>query len=197
MRPGGHRPDTGPAAAVRDAERLVQVEVADVGPELPRPGQPDQRVQVRPVDVHLAAGVVDEAADLGHGRLEDAVRARVGDHQRGQLRPVLLDLGLEVLDVDVPARGGADHDNLHTGHHGAGRVGPVGAGRDEADVAVGVAGGEVEGADRQEPRKLALRAGVGLQAHRVVPGDLAEPALEVGDELAVPAGVLDRREGVQ
>ena len=53
----GHRdrPDAGPAAAVRDAERLVQVQVAHVAAERPRPGQPDQRVQVGAVDVDLAA----------------------------------------------------------------------------------------------------------------------------------------------
>ena len=33
------RADAGPAAAVRDAERLVQVQVRDVGAELARAGQ--------------------------------------------------------------------------------------------------------------------------------------------------------------
>ena len=54
------------AAAVRDAEGLVQVEVADVGAEAARLGQPDQRVEVGAVDVHLAAGVVHRGADLLH-----------------------------------------------------------------------------------------------------------------------------------
>src|SRR4029450_1247859 len=49
-----HRADARAAAAVRDAERLVQVEVRDVGAEPARPGQPDERVEVRAVDVHLA-----------------------------------------------------------------------------------------------------------------------------------------------
>ena len=58
------RPDAGTAAAVGDAERLVEVEVADVGAEAPGPGQADQRVEVGAVDVHLTAGVVDDLADL-------------------------------------------------------------------------------------------------------------------------------------
>ena len=36
------RADAGAAAAVRDAERLVQIEVADVAAEPARPGQADQ-----------------------------------------------------------------------------------------------------------------------------------------------------------
>ena len=46
-----HRPDAGPAAAVRNAEGLVQVQVADVAAELARRGDADERVHVRAVDV--------------------------------------------------------------------------------------------------------------------------------------------------
>ena len=49
------RADARPAAAVRDAEGLVQVEVADVAAELARRGDADQRVHVGAVDVHPAA----------------------------------------------------------------------------------------------------------------------------------------------
>ena len=55
VRAGRHRADAGTASAVRDAERLVQVQVRDVRAELARLGQADQRVQVRAVYVHLAA----------------------------------------------------------------------------------------------------------------------------------------------
>ena len=55
-----HRADAGAAAAVGDAERLVQVEVADVGAEPAGLGQADERVEVGAVDVHLPAGVVDD-----------------------------------------------------------------------------------------------------------------------------------------
>ena len=85
----GHRTDSGAAATVRDAEGLVQVEVGDVGAELARLGQPDERVEVGAVDVDLAAGVVDETAQLGDGVLEDAVRRGVGHHDRREVVAVL------------------------------------------------------------------------------------------------------------
>ena len=73
------------AAAVGDAERLVQVEVADVGAEVAGAAQPDLRVHVGAVHVHLAAVLVDDVAHLGDRLLEDAVRRRVRDHQRREL----------------------------------------------------------------------------------------------------------------
>ena len=78
------RSHAGPAAAVRDAERLVQVQVADVGADPRGRGEPDLRVHVRAVHVDLAAVRVDDLADLAHVRLEHAVRRRVGDHQRAE-----------------------------------------------------------------------------------------------------------------
>ena len=100
------RADAGAAAAVRDAERLVQVQVADVAAELARPGQPDQRVEVGAVDVDLTAGVVHGRADLGDVVLVHAVGRRVGDHERGQPVGVLGDLGAQVVEVDVAVRRG-------------------------------------------------------------------------------------------
>ena len=58
MRPHTDRPDTGTAATVRDAERLVQVQVRHVRAELAGTGEPDHRVEVGAVDIDLAAGVV-------------------------------------------------------------------------------------------------------------------------------------------
>ena len=82
----------------------MQVQVRDVAAELARLGQPDQRVEVGAVDVDLAAGVVHRGADVGDVLLEHAVRGRVGDHEHGQLVAVLLDLGAQVVDVDVAVR---------------------------------------------------------------------------------------------
>ena len=84
MRAHRHRPDARPAATVRDAERLVQVQMRDVGAESARTGQAHHRVEVRAVEVDLAAGVVHEGAHVGDVLLEDAVRGRVGDHERGE-----------------------------------------------------------------------------------------------------------------
>src|SRR5690606_41889935 len=49
------RPDAGAAAAVGDAEGLVQVEVRDVATATPRRAQADHGVEVGAVDVHLCA----------------------------------------------------------------------------------------------------------------------------------------------
>jgi hypothetical protein len=46
MRAHADRAHARAAAAVRDAEGLVQVEVGDVGAEIPGRGEADQRVQV-------------------------------------------------------------------------------------------------------------------------------------------------------
>ena len=175
----------------------MQVQVRDVGAELARPGQPDHRVEVRAVDVDLAAGVVHERADLADVVLEDAVGRRVGEHDRGQRVGVLGDLGLQVVEVDLALlAAGLDDDDAHAGHHRRGGVGAVRARRDQADVAVRVAVGAVVVVDRQQPGELALRAGVGLQRHRVVAGDLGQPGLQVGEQRGVAVELALGRERV-
>ena len=180
VRAHADRADARAAAAVRDAERLVQVEVRHVGAELPRPGDADQRVEVGAVDVDLAAGLVHQRAQLGDVLLEHAVRRRVGDHDRGEVVAVLVDLGPQVVEVDVAAVVARDHDDPHAGHHRATprwcRARSTGSGRRRAPLSPLAA---VVGADREQPGELALRAGVGLQRHGVVAGDLGQPALEL------------------
>src|SRR3546814_13106724 len=74
MRLDADRPHARSAAAVRDAEGLVQVEVADVRAELAGPCKPHLRVQVRAVQIDLPARLVDDVADLGHLRRPDERR---------------------------------------------------------------------------------------------------------------------------
>ena len=104
MRGHADRPHARAAAAVRDAERLVQVQVADVGADRRRAGEPDLRVHVRAVHVDLAAVLVDDRADVLDALLEHAVRRRIRHHQRRQPIAVLLGLRLQVVDVDVAVR---------------------------------------------------------------------------------------------
>ena len=84
---GGHadRAHPGAAAAVRDAEGLVQVDVADVGADVRGAAEPDLGVQVGAVHVDLPAVLVHGADHRADAGLEHAVRRRVGDHQGGQL----------------------------------------------------------------------------------------------------------------
>ncbi len=171
---GRDRADAGAAAAVRDAEGLVQVQVRDVAAELARLGQPDEGVEVGAVDVDLAAGGVDGVADLADVGVVHTVGGRVGDHDRGQRVLVQLDLGVQVGVVDRAVGGGGHDNNLHAGEHRGGRVGAVRGGRDQADVALGVAAGEVVAADGQQAGELALGPGVGLDGDLVVAGDLGQ-----------------------
>ena len=156
------RADAWAAAAVRDAERLVQVQVADVAAELAGPGQANQRVEVGSVDVHLAAGVVYGRADLGDVVLVDAVGGRIGDHQRRKPFGMLAHLGAQIVEVDVAVIQTAHHDDPHSGQRRRCGVGAVRAGRDQADVAVRFTTAGVVVVDRQQAGVLALRAGVGL-----------------------------------
>jgi hypothetical protein len=74
VRPHADRTHSRASAAVRDAERLVQVEVADVSAEATRSGQSEQRVEIGPVDIDLSPGVMHQLADLRHTALVYPVR---------------------------------------------------------------------------------------------------------------------------
>ncbi len=69
-------------ATVWDRERLMQVDVADVRPDRGRARESDLSVHIGAVHVHLRAVLVHNIADLDDGVFEDAVRGRVGHHQR-------------------------------------------------------------------------------------------------------------------
>jgi len=150
------------AAAMRDAEGLVQVDVADVGADVGGAAEADLRVQVGAVHVNLAAVGVDDLGDAADARLEHAVRRGVGDHQRGERVVVGLGLGLEVGEIDVAVVVAGDDDHAVAGHHRRGGVRAVGRRRDEADVAVSLPAALVKGADDEQSGVLALRAGVRL-----------------------------------
>ena len=188
--PNGHRTHAGASTSVGDAERLVQVQVRHVGAELPGPGQADQCVQVGTVQVDLPAELVDEVADLGDLRLEHPVGGRVGDHQG---RQGVLEVGgtlLQVVEVHVAVAVALDHDDVHAGHHGAGGVGAVGRGGDQAGGPLPVTVGVVPRTDCQEAGQLALGAGVGLERYPVVSGDLYEHPLQVCDQVVVSGDLV-------
>ena len=96
-----HRPDARSAAAVGDAERLVQVEVADVGAEPAGLGQTDEGVQVGAVDVHLSAVVVDDLADLTDASSNTPCVDGYVTIDRGQRVARRVGLRLQIAEVDV------------------------------------------------------------------------------------------------
>ena len=195
MRPDRDGPDAGASAAVRDAERLVQVQVRHVAAELARPGEPDERVEVRTVDVHLSTSGMYEGACLPDVLFEHPVRGRVGDHDRRDPRAVLRQLGAQVVELDRPVVGRGDHDDAQTRERRGRRIGAVRRCGDQTHVTVDVVGPRDRpqvAADRQQPGELALRTGVRLHRDRGVPGDLGEPGREGVDQLGVPGGLRAR-----
>ena len=164
--------------------------MTDVGTELARLRQSDERVEVGAVDVHLTSGAVDHRAHLADSLLEHAVRRGVRGHDRADPVAELIDLRLQVVEVDVAVGIGGDDDDVHARHHRARRVRAVRTRRNEADRALLLTDRAVVGADREQTGELALTAGIGLDAHRVVAGDLREPRLELGDHLAVSDGLV-------
>ena len=154
--------DSRTATAVGDAERLVQVEVRDVGAELAGLGDAHERGEVGAVDVDLPTVGVHDLADVGDGGLEHPVRRGIGDHQARQVGRVGIGLGLQVVEIDVAAFVAPDDDDLHVGHRRARRIRAVGRRGDAADVAVRLAPALVIGPDGEQPGVLALAAGVGL-----------------------------------
>src|SRR5436305_478750 len=72
------------ASAMGNAEGLVQVEVAEIGAVIPRPRQPDLRVEIGAIEVNLPAACVDDVADGADLRLEHPMRRRICHHQHGQ-----------------------------------------------------------------------------------------------------------------
>ncbi len=117
---------------------LWRLRWGDVAAEVAGLGESHERVEVRPVDVDLTAGGVDLVADDADIGLEDAVRRRVGDHDRGEPITVLGDLLIEVVEVDrTVAVGRLDDLDVEAGEDGGGGVRPVRRLRDEADGARG------------------------------------------------------------
>ena len=196
VRLGRHRSDAGSPAAVRDRERLVQVQVRHVATEVAEAGETDECVHVRAVDVDLSARLVHGRADVDDIVLVHTVGRGVGDHERGERIGVRRDLRAQITKVDVARLVARDDDDAHAREHGRRRVRAVRRRRDEADLALQVAAVMVVPTDREQPRELALRAGVRLQRDRVVAGDLGEPRLELLDEHEVPRDVVGGRERV-
>src|SRR5437879_2895481 len=115
----------GTAAAVRDAERLMQIEMTDVGADVARPAQADLGVHVGAVHVHLPAVLMNDLADLPDRRLEHAVRRGICHHQRAEGVAMLFGFCFEICDVDGALRVRLHDHDLHSRHHGAGRIRPV------------------------------------------------------------------------
>ncbi len=175
---------------------LCRLRWQHVGADRAGTGEAHLRVHVGAIHVHLPALRMDGLADIPDGGFEDAMRRRIGHHQRGEVVAVLLDLRAQVRDIDIAVAVAAHHHHLHARHHGGGRIGAMRRGRDEADVAMPLAPRAVPGADGEQPGILALAAGIGLQRHRGEAGDARQPGFQLADQRDIARRLVHRCEGV-
>src|SRR5258705_159529 len=192
-----NRSHAGAAAAVRNAERLMQIEMADIGAVIAGPRQPDLRIHVGAVEINLSAMLVDDVANVADVLLEHAVGRGIGDHDGGEVFRMLFGPDAQIIDVGVAARVGGDHHDLHAGHAGGSRIGAVRRRRDQADLSMRFAARGVIGADRQQPGIFALRTRIGLQRDRVIACDVAQPFFQALEQRVIAVGLLAWRERVQ
>ena len=189
--------DARPAAAVRDAEGFVEIQVADIRADQAGRGQADLGVHVSAVHVNLAAGFVDDFTNRADRFLEHAVRRGIGDHQRREIVAVLLGAGGEIGDVDVALLVALHADDFHPGHHRGSGVRAVSGNGNEADVPVRIAARTVVATDREQAGILALRAGVRLERNSGETGDLRQPAFEQAEHFAVALALVGGHERMQ
>src|SRR3984957_7183581 len=79
------RPHAGTAAAVRNAECLVQVEASASGALFAGPGDAHLRIKVGAVEINLPAMAMHDVADLANMLLEHAVGRGIGDHDSREM----------------------------------------------------------------------------------------------------------------
>ena len=153
----------------------------DVEAHVAGPRDAADGVEVRPVVVHEGAGSVKDPLHLLDPLVEEPERRRVREHEAGRR---LVDLPAEILEVDVAAGVRRHLDELVARHRHARRVRAVsGVGHDDPSALLVLSAvGEVR-VHEHEARQLALRAGRGLERHRVQAADLREDLLEPPHEL--------------
>ena len=82
------RPHAGPAAAMRNAKGLVQVDVADIGAVVAGAGESNLRIEVCAVEINLAAVMMHDLTNSANFGFEHAVSRWISDHDGGQTRSV-------------------------------------------------------------------------------------------------------------
>ena len=74
MRCHSNRTDPWPTTTVRNAEGLVQIQMADISPKGARPAKPHLRIQVGTVEIHLPSMLMNKRTDFANPHLKHAVR---------------------------------------------------------------------------------------------------------------------------
>ena len=162
---------------MRGGERLVQVDVHGVDAEVARPRLARDGVEVRAVAIEIGAGLVQRGGDLHHIALEQPAGVGVGEHHGRDIRPELFAHG---FDADGSVLAGGHGANREAEQSRRRRVGAVRRVRHEHDAPrIGLAARFERRADRNHAAKLAMRAGLGRQRHRLHAGQLKQPAAQL------------------
>jgi len=149
----------------------VQIEVHHVNPQVARAGDAHQGVEVGPVTVDQAAGIVDNFSDFFDVFLKKAEGVGIGQHQAGGS---FIASGSESLQVYVTPLVAGNLLHAEAAHCTRGGVGAVRRIGDEHFLALRVAIGQMVGSHDQHAGKFAVGARGGLQANSGKSGDFLE-----------------------
>src|SRR5689334_11594835 len=129
-------PHARPAAAVRYAKGLVQVQMANIRANISRTAKANLRIQVRAIHINLPSIGVNDFANLLDALLEHAVSGGIGYHERGQFISMRLGFGAQIRHVNVALLVTGDRDDFQSCHDSAGGIGPVCGSWNEANTSM-------------------------------------------------------------
>ena len=108
-----HRTGARTSAAVRSGKCFVQIQMHDVGAEIARTRDANQRVHVGAIHVELRALGVQDFRDARYLFFEHAQRIGICQHQRGD---IFVDCARQFADIDHAQRVGLDVFDSIAGH---------------------------------------------------------------------------------
>src|ERR1700682_6413658 len=106
---------------------------------------------------------MQDLANLANGRLENAVRARISDHERREIARVRIGPRAKIGKIDIYILQRRHGHDFQSGHGRARWIRSVRRRRDETNVAVRFVTRLVIFTDSEQTGELALRSGVWLQ----------------------------------
>ena len=154
----------------------MQVDVNDVESHGAREDLAEDGVQVGPIVVEQATGLVDDFPYLADPALEHAQGRGVGEHDTRGPWPGEVAQG---VDIQVAVGGRRHLPHGEAAHHGGGGIGAVRRIRDQDLGTVGRTPVQMVGANHRYPGKLPLGARHGRQRERLHPGDPAQQLLQL------------------
>ena len=123
-------------ATMRNAERLVKIEVRNICTEFSRLRYTNECVEIGSININLSASVVNHFADLGDSFFKYSVSRWVGNHERRKCAAVLPYLLLQIIKADISSIVTCNNNNLHTSHNCARCICSVCTGWNQANSSV-------------------------------------------------------------